>query len=77
MARKHVMAVAPTWFVFLAVGVLLAGTVVLVRLEGTPVVFEPPEPRVEDATAGTRVKVPLGIRNVSTREVTIVGAHRG
>ncbi len=62
---------------FLAAGILMAGVVLLVPMEQTPLVFEPPEPYVEEAPPRARVKVPVTIRNVSSGEVTIIGAPRG
>lgn len=75
--RRPVLTGALSWGVFLLAGLLVAGAVVLLRMEGTPVVFDPPEPRLNGAPPDARVKVPVGVRNVSEKEVTIVGGHRG
>lgn len=75
--RRPLLRGALSWGVFVVAGLLVAGAVALLRTEGTPVVFDPPEPRVDGAPPGARVEVPVRVRNVSEQEVTIVGADRG
>ncbi len=71
------MARAWSRVLFLAAGILIAGVVLLLPMEQTPLIFEPPEPHVEEAPPRARVKVPVTVRNVSSGEVFIIGAPRG